>query len=216
MKTRILIVDDHQIIREGLRLLIERQEDLCVVGEAENGRQALDQVRQTAPHILLMDVGMPDLNGMEATRRIREQFPAVRVIALTMHADRQYLQEMLTAGAAGYLLKDCASEELVNALRTVRAGHTYLSPRVAGMMVEDWLRKEADTPRTLSGLSGREREVLQLLAEGRATRDIADRLRVSAKTVESHRKNLMEKLRVSSVAELTKIAIREGLTPLES
>lgn len=213
--SRVIIVDDHKIIREGLRLLVEREPDLCVVGEAENGRAAWELVRRAAPHVLLMDVGMPDMNGVEATRRIHAEFPAVRILALTMHADRQYLQEMLSAGASGYLLKDCASEELVNAIRVVVDGQTYLSPRIAGMMVDDWVQREPG-PRMLAALTPREREVLQLLAEGHSAREIADRIGVSTKTVETHRKHMMTKLGVHSVAELTRIAIREGLTPLEN
>ncbi len=212
--TRILIVDDHKIIRDGLRLLVEREPDLCVIGEADNGRDACEMVRSTVPHVLLMDVGMPEMNGMEATRRIHEEFPAIRILALTMHADRQYLQEMLRAGAAGYLLKDCASEELVKAIRIVLDGQTYLSPQVAGTIVDDWVRHEPGPP-MLASLTPREREVLQMIAEGYIARAIGARIGVSTKTVETHRKHIMTKLGARSVAELTRIAIREGVTPLE-
>lgn len=212
--SRILLVDDHQIIREGLRLLVEREPDLCVVGEADNGRDACELVRRAAPHVLLMDVGMPDMNGVEATRRIHAEFPAVRILALTMHANRQYLQEMLRAGASGYLLKDCASEELVTAIRVVLDGQTYLSPQIAGAIVEDWVGREPG-PHLLSSLTQREREVLQMLAEGHVARVIGERIGVSTKTVDTHRKHIMTKLGAQSVAELTRIAIREGLTRLE-
>lgn len=215
MGVRVLIADDHQMVREGLRSLIEHEPDMEVVGEAEDGRRAVEVARQARPDLAIMDLSMPDLNGMEATRQLLEAFPGLKVIALSMHADRRFVAEMLNAGASGYLLKDCAFEELVRAIRAVSAGQTYLSPGVAGTLVEDYLRRLAAPDRPArSALSPRQREVLQLIAEGRSTKQIAGRLRVSVKTVETHRRQIMDKLGAHSVAELTKQAIRMGLTSL--
>jgi DNA-binding NarL/FixJ family response regulator len=212
VSVRILLADDHKIVRDGLRALIERQPGLEVAGEAENGRAAVELTRQVSPDAVVMDVGMPDLNGIEATRQIVAEGAGVRVIALSMHSDRRFVTEMLRAGASGYLLKDCAFEELTQAVQVVMGGQTYLSPGIASVVVEDYVRQAGEEA---VGLTGREREVLQLLAEGRSTKQIAERLRVSAKTVETHRQKLMEKLNLRSVADLTKYAVRAGLTSLE-
>jgi len=217
MKRRILVADDHRIIREGLRALIERQEDMEVVAEAGDGREAVRLVGELSPEVVVMDIGMPDLNGIEATRQIVRESPATKIIGLSMHSDRQYVGGMLEAGASGYLLKDCAFEELVGAIRTVLANQTYLSPAIANIVVQKYVRQVPSTTQsTQAHLTPREREVLQLTAEGKSTKEIARVLHVSVKTVETHRRNIMGKLGVHSVAELTKHAIREGLTSLDT
>jgi DNA-binding NarL/FixJ family response regulator len=216
MSTRILIADDHQIVRDGLRALIERHSDLELVAEAADGRSAVDLVQEHLPDVVVMDVGMSDLNGVEATRQIRSSAPDVKVIALSMHSDRRYVSGMLAAGAAGYLLKDAAFEQLSDAIATVIAGQAYLSPEITGVVVEDYLQRAAlGTSSAPKDLSAREREVLQLLAEGLSTKQIASELQVSVKTVETHRQRIMGKLGLRSIAELTKYAVREGLTSLE-
>ncbi|WP_298266666.1 response regulator transcription factor [Geobacter sp.] len=217
MSIKVVVVDDHKIMREGLRSLLERENDLLVVGEADTGRQAIQCVSDTAPDLVLMDLSMPEMNGIEATRRIVEEFPDVRVLALSMHSDRRFIEEALAAGACGFLLKDCAFDELVVAIREVTAGRYYLSPRIAGVVVSDFLGRHG-RPQPVPAarrLTPREREVLQLVAEGKNTKEIAFALGVSVKTVETQRTQIMKKLKMGSVAELTKYAIREGLTSLD-
>jgi DNA-binding NarL/FixJ family response regulator len=216
MSTRILLVDDHKITRQGLRSLLENEQDMEVVAEAEEGRTAVRLVRELLPDVVIMDVSMPDLNGMEAARQIVAESRDVKIIALSMHSDALFVTEMLKSGASGYLLKDCAFEELARAIRTVAAEKTYLSPSISGVVVNDYvhlLSKGESVDAEV--LSSREREVLQLLAEGKSTKQIALRLHISAKTVETHRRQIMEKLDIHSVAELTKYAIRKGFTSLE-
>jgi len=215
MATTVLLADDHKIVRDGLRALLEQEDDMDVVGEAENGRDAVRLARDLKPNVIVMDISMPDLNGMEATRQVCRRCPQTRVMALSVHADRRFVTEMLKAGAAGYLLKDCAFEELVRGIRTVVDGNTYLSPRVADAVVEGHIRAPAsDAEPTGSVLTAREREVLQLLTEGHGTKQIARRLHVSTKTIDTHRQHIMDKLDIHNVAELTKYAVREGLTTL--
>ena len=217
MSLRILLADDHEIVRSGLRALIEKQTDLKVVGEAANGREAVRLARDLTPTVVVMDVSMPDLSGVEATRRILKRSPKAKVIALSMHSDRRFVVEMLRAGAQGYLLKDCAYDELVRAIRTVAGGRAYLSPRIAGVVLEDCVRSTApEAAAPAPALTAREREVLQLVAEGLTTKEIANRLHISPKTAETHRQQLMNKLNIHSVADLTKFAVREGLTSLET
>jgi two-component system response regulator NreC len=217
MVTKILIADDHQIVRQGLRFLLEKESDLNVVAEAENGRTTVRLARELNPGVIIMDVAMPDLNGIEATRQILAESPAIKVIALSMYADRRFVVNMLKAGASGYLLKDCAFEELVRAIRVVLTHKTYLSPGVTDILVKDCqMGLPMNEISAFALLTPREREVLQLMSEGNSTAKIADRLHVSIKTVESHRQQLMQKLNLRSVAELTKYAIREGLTTLET
>jgi len=212
---KILLADDHQIVREGLNAILAKHPDLKVVGEAADGRTAVRLARDLAPDVVIIDIGMPDLNGIEATRQIVAEVPGVKVIALSMHADKQFVSGMLKAGAAGYLLKYCASEELLQAIQTVRANRVYLSPDLVGLVVEDYVQQlEGRDASAFKVLTPREREVLQLLAEGRTTREIAARLHVSVKTIEVHRKQMMDKLGLQSLAELIKYAIREGLTSL--
>ena len=215
MSIKILLADDHAIMRQGLRSLIEKQPDMEVVGEAEDGRKAIELVRELVPDIVIMDITMPDLNGVEATRQITGELPKVKVIALSINSNRRFVTDMLGAGAAGYVLKECLFDELVQAIQAVAAGHSYLSSRITGIVVEDYVNRMAtvaDSP--LASLTGREREVLQLVAEGVSTKQIALKLHVSTKTVEANRRQVMEKLDIHTVAELTRYAVREGLTPL--
>ena len=218
MSIRVLLADDHKLLRQGLRTLLEEEPDITVVGEASNGRMARNLVRRLRPDVILMDVAMPDLNGIEAARQIRGLLPATRLLALSMHADKRFVAGMLKAGAAGYLLKDCDRSELLSAIRSVFAGGTYLSPEVAGSIVESYVRSpRQDEPQASPDivLSVREREILQLVSEGLSTKQIATRLGVSVKTVETHRKRVGQKLGLHSTAELTKYAIREGMTSLD-
>jgi DNA-binding NarL/FixJ family response regulator len=211
------LVDDHAIIREGLRSLLEKQTDVEVVADTDDGRKALELVRDLSPDIVIMDVTMPRLGGIEATRQITGGFPDVKVIALSIHSKRRFVADMLSAGASGYILKECLFDELVAAIRAVAAGGRYLSPRITDVVVDDYVKRlssGSDSP--LASLTSREREVLQLVAEGKSTKEIALELHVSTKTIEANRRAIMEKLDMHSVAELTKYAVREGLTALET
>ncbi|MCZ7584692.1 MAG: response regulator transcription factor [Deltaproteobacteria bacterium] len=216
MDVRILLADDHQMIREGLKVLLEREDDLEAVGEAEDGEQAVGLVDSLRPDMVIMDVVMPGVNGIEATRKIVGLQPDIKIIALSMHTEKRYVTEILKSGASGYVLKDSAFDELSRAIQVVREGKTYLSPEISGVLVEDYVRRgsSATGQPVTTPLSAREREVLQLLAEGNATKDIAEKLGVSVKTVETHRHRIMRKLGIFNVAELTKYAIREGLTDI--
>ncbi len=214
----ILLAEDHRIMREGLRNLIEKQRpDMEVVAEAADGRTAVQAVRKTRPQVVLMDIAMPGLNGIDATRQIVAEHPDVKVIALSMHADRNFIVEMFKAGAMGYLLKDCAFEELIRAINTVVANKAYLSAKLSDTMIKDYVNLfPGKNLSVFSALTNREREILQLLAEGKGTREIAAGLNVSTKTVETFRRQIMKKLDIHSVAELTKYAIRAGLTSLDA
>lgn len=215
MTVRVLLADDHKIVRDGLRTLLEKHNDISVLEEAEDGREALQLAKKLVPDVVVMDIAMPDLNGIEATRQILSENPGIRIVALSMHSDKRFVSEMLKAGASAYLLKDCAFEELITAIQTIMKGKIYLSPTIAGVVLEDYIRSDRKSePSVFSQLSDREREVLQLLAEGKSTKEVAAHLKVSIKTVETHRTNIMTKLDIHSVAELTKYAIREGLTTL--
>jgi len=209
--------DDHIITRQGLRSLLETQSDIEVVAEAQDGRTAVRLTRQLSPDIVIMDVSMPDLNGIEATHQIVSDSENIKVIALSMHSDTLYVAEMLKSGASGYLLKDCAFDELIEAIRIVITGKTYLSPAISGVVVDDYLHRLSKS--SASGadvLTDREKEVLQLMAEGKSTKQIALHLHISTKTVETHRRQIMNKLNLHSIAELTKYAIKKGLTSLET
>lgn len=217
MSIKILIADDHRIMRSGLRSLLDKELDMEVVAEAENGRMTVQLALKLSPDVVIMDITMPDLNGIEASRQILSRAPDIKVVALSMHSDEQFVVGMLNAGASGYLLKDCALGELCLAIRAVVANQKYLSPGIASIVVKDYLRKLSGAePPGSPVLTFREREVLQLVAEGKRSKDIADRLHVSVKTVETHRQQIMDKLNIRSVAELTKYAVRKGITALET
>jgi DNA-binding NarL/FixJ family response regulator len=204
-------------MREGLRTLIEKQPDLKVVEAAENGRMAVRLAQKLLPEVVVMDIGMPDLNGIEATRQILADNPKVKVIALSMHSAKRFVVEMLKAGASGYLLKDCAFEELALAIRTVITNKVYVSPSINDMMIKEYVHSLSKSELSVTFiLTPREREVLQLLAEGKTTKQIAASLKLSVKTIETYRQQVMHKLNLHSLAELTKYAIREGITSLET
>jgi DNA-binding NarL/FixJ family response regulator len=215
MKIKIVLVDDHKILREGICSLVKGFPDMEVVGEAADGRSALRLVKDLSPDVVIMDISMPDLNGIDATRRIIADHPGIKVVALSMHYDKQFVSEIFKAGASGYLLKDCAFDEMEHAIRVVMDNKTYINPQIASLVVESLVNQPAATPantQAFSLLTEREREVLQLIAEGNSTKQIASQLSVSAKTIESHRRQVMGKLNMRNVAELTKYAIREGIT----
>lgn len=220
---RVVIADDHSIVRDGLRAMLAKVDDIEVVGEAEDGRAAVEAVRQLTPDIVVMDIGMSGLNGIEATRRIVDAGSETRIVALSMHSDRQYVSEMLKAGASGYLLKDSAFDELVVALRAVSRGEVYLARAVAGVVVDDYVHHLSGGGAPAQGgaagacraLSPREAEVLGLTAEGRNTKEIAAALSLSVKTVETHRRQIMDKLGIYNVAGLVKYALRHGIASLE-
>lgn len=215
-RTKVALVDDHKIIRDGLRAILEERTEHVVVGEAADGHEAISVARAARPDVIVMDVSMRGLNGIDATRRIVEELPEIKVLGLSMNSDRRYVLAMLSAGASGYLLKDAASDELIRALDTVLTGHTYLSPAITGIVIESAVHPSGAVEAPGSALSTREREVLQLLAEGHTSKEIARRLYVAIATVETHRRRIMSRLGIHSIAELTKYAIREGLTTLDS
>lgn len=215
MSIKIILADDHKITREGLINMLESKPDMEVIGEAETGREAVELAKNLAPDVVVMDVTMPDLNGIDATRKIIARHKGIKVVGLSMHSDKRYVRGMIQAGASGYLLKDCAFEELVHAIRAVVAEQAYLSPGIANIMIEEFLRQRSQKgPPESSSLTTREREILQLIAEGLSTKQIAHRLSVSIKTVETHRRQIMDKVGAYSIAGLTKYAIKEGLTTL--
>jgi DNA-binding NarL/FixJ family response regulator len=216
MAITVLLADDHRIVREGLRALLEKHDDIQVVGEAEDGRVAVNLAKELEPDIVVMDVTMPNLNGMEAARQIISYNDQIKVIVLSMHSKGKIILQMFEAGVSGYLLKENAAQDLVKAIRVVARGDAFISQEVSGIVFKDYVdrrRKPVEDP--VSRLSPREREVVQLLSEGQSTRDIASLLCLSVKTVESHRRNVMQKLNIDSIAELTKFAIQEGITTID-
>ncbi len=215
-KVRVLIADDHQILRDGLSTMLQNVPDIEVIATTEDGRTALRLVAELTPDVVIMDVAMPGLNGIESTRQINHDFPKIKIIALSMHDDRRFVINMLKAGASGYLLKDCAFKELMKAIHVVvRTGKIYLSPGVTDVVVNNYVTGPIG-PESLvySVLTPREREVLQLVAEGKTSNQVAENLHVSVKTVETHRTQLMHKLKIKNMAELVKYAIQEGLTSI--
>jgi DNA-binding NarL/FixJ family response regulator len=216
MKVRILLADDHQIMREGLKALLGKHPSIEVAAEAENGIQTLEIARREKPDVIVMDIAMPDINGIEVTRQIKAELAEIKIIALSMHSDRRFVSEILKAGASAYVLKQAAFEDLEKAIKAVIANRTFLSADILDSVVSDYVNQlsssEYDAYRQLSD---RERQVLQLLAEGNSTKEIAYKLHVSVKTIESHRQNIMNKLGIRTLAGLTKFAVREGLTSLE-
>lgn len=218
MSIRIILADDHAILRHGLSRSFQQGEegdDFKVVGQTQDGRSTVELAKELLPDVVVMDIAMPDLNGVEATRQIARECPEVNVIGLSMHSSSKYVREMFRAGAKGYLLKDCPFEELTQAIRLVVEGKTYVSPSVSHTVVEDYISKPEHPKSAFRVLSQREREVLQLLAEGNTTKQVARQLYISPKTVEAHRLRIMNKLQIDNLAKLTKYALQEGLTPLE-
>lgn len=209
---RVLLADDHRILREGIRALIDDPEDMQVVGEAEDGLETVKKVAKLQPDVVVMDIAMPLLNGLEATRQIRRDFPQVKVLILTMHDNEEYIRQVLAAGALGYVLKDAAARDLLGAIRTVNQGEAVLSPAITRLVIEDYLRWGDIRPEdTTDGLTAREREVLQLIAEGYTNKEIAGIMSLSVKTVQSHRTNLMNKLDLHDRGELIKYAIQKKI-----
>lgn len=216
MATRVLLAEDHELVRSGIRSLLEASKEVQVVGEAGNGRQAVELATQLKPDLVLMDLAMNDLNGIDATRQLTAQESKANVIILSMHGDEQYIYEALKAGAKGYVLKSSAFKELIAGIQEVCAGRTYVSPSLSNVVVNDYVRraKSAHAPNELDKLTTREREVLQLIAEGNSSAEVAQMLYISGRTVDTHRHNIMEKLEIHSIAGLTKFAIRTGLCQL--
>lgn len=211
---RLMLVDDHEIVRAGLRIMLESEPDLEIVAEAESGEEALELVGEFNPEVVVMDVSLPGMGGAEATRALRERYPEIPILALTIHEDERYFFQMLDAGAAGYLPKRAAPTDLVHAIHTVHQGHVYLYPSLATALVGDYLQRaetDSEEQRSFDELTPRQREVLTLVAEGLSNADIAERLEISAKTVARHRENIMARLNLHSRTELVKYAIRKGL-----
>ena len=212
---KILIADDHGIVRQGLKSLVEHQPGIEVIGEAEDGRVAVELAKELYPDVIIMDISMPSLNGMEATRLILQENKAIKVIALSMHADKHIVIEALEAGASAYVLKSYLFDELIKALETVAQNKCYLSPRITNVVIDDYVLKTKKIEPAEPKLTSRERQIVQLIAEGKTIKEIARTLYISPKTADSNRRQIMKKLNISSVAELTKYAVREGLTSLE-
>lgn len=215
MSISVFIADDHAIIRDGLRLLLEAQPDIKVVGDAADGRQTVYQVQQICPDVVIMDIAMPELNGIEATLHIRQSCPSTQVVILSIYATAEHIFRALQAGALGYILKESAAIEVVNAVRAVHAGHRYLCKKIDEIMVDNYIsrRRVSEIKSPIESLSPREREILQLVVEGKASAEIASILSLSPKTVETYRSRLMQKLKVNDIPSLVKFAIQHGLTP---
>ena len=217
MSITVFLADDHAVVRDGLRALLEAQPDIRVIGDAADGRETVRRVAQFCPDVAILDIAMPELNGIEAAREIGRVCPATQLIVLSMHSTTEHIVRALQAGVRGYLLKESAGIEVVNAVRAVHAGQRYLSPKISDKIVDDYVRQRqaAQAPDPLAHLSSREREVLQLVAEGKSSAEIADILSLSLKTVETYRSRLMHKLDISDLPGLVRFAIQHGLTPLE-
>ena len=216
MSTRILLVDNHRVVIEGLRAMLEQEKDMEVVGMAENGRVALSMIRELSPDVVLLDIAMSDLNGIEAAAQITHDHPTVKVVALSMYTEGRHVRAMLEAGAHGYVTKETAATELLRAIRKVTRGLKFLSSDVTEAVVDGFVSRVVEDNSAMARLGGREREVLQLIAEGLTSGEIAARLHLSVNTVDTHRRNIMKKLDLHSVADLTKYAIREGLTSVDN
>ena len=211
---RVLLADDHAVVRDGLRVLLEQQDDIEVVGSAANGREVVRQARQLHPDVIVMDIAMPELNGIEATLQVRDACPGTQVLILSMHSTTEHIFRALQAGARGYLLKDSAGTELVEAVRAVHAGARYMSQKIATAVVDDYIA-ERHRASPLEALSRRERQILQLIAEGKSSAEVAAMLFLSRKTVETYRSRMMDKLGIGDLPNLVRFAIQHGLTPLD-
>lgn len=215
MTFKVLLADDHEIMRNGLRSLLEKMPDIEVVAEASNGRKTIELTKKLNPDIVILDISMPELNGVEAARQIKKIDSAIKIVILSVHSDKRYVKEMLKIGVDGYLLKDNAFQDLIDAIETITANKKYLCPLITERVIREYVNHESiETDSIFGTLTVREREVLQLLAEGRSTKEIAADISVSVKTVETHRKNVMNKLKIDNVPDLVKYAIREGITEL--
>jgi DNA-binding NarL/FixJ family response regulator len=216
-KATVLLVDDHTVVRQGLKALFADEPDIEIIGEAENGREAMARIEELHPNLVLMDISMPGLNGIEATRQIRQSHPEIKVVVLSMYANEEYVFQVLRAGASGYVLKQADSVEVLAAIRAALSGGSFLSPPISRAVIDDYIRRAEARgwASDLDLLTAREREVLQLLAEGRSNREIAGQLNISIKTVETHRSNMMNKLNVKSKTELVKYALRKGWARLD-
>jgi DNA-binding NarL/FixJ family response regulator len=217
-KIKVVVADDHTLVRKGLCAILEGESEIEVVGEAEDGREAIRKVEQLEPDVVLLDITMPILNGLEATRQLKKRFPKLKILILTMHDNEEYVFETLRAGASGYLVKRSAPNELISAIKAVYREGSFLSPAISKRVIDEYVRvgpKKVKADEEFGKLTEREREILQLIAEGRANREIAELLHISIKTVESHRSHIMEKLNLRNIAELTQYAIRKGLISLQ-
>ncbi len=216
MTIKIIVADDHTLMREALCSKLDTRSELEIIAQADNGREAIGLCQKHIPDVIVMDVSMPGLNGIEATRRIHNNNPNIKIIALSMHSEQKFVVDMLKAGAAGYLNKACRFEELVEAIKIIMSGEIYLDRSIGTKVVRDYLCTKSQNEDGSENLTGREREVLQLIAEGKSSKGIAYSLKISENTIVSHRQKIMNKLNIRSIAELTKYAIREGITPLEA
>jgi len=215
MPIKIIIADDHRLFREGLVNLLSDSKDIEILAQAENGADVIVKAKELNPDVIIMDIGMPVLNGVEATGRLLKELPGIKVIALSMHSDKQYIKGMLEAGASGYLFKNCAYDELIEAIHTVNVGKKYLSDKITEIMIQDYLGKEESIPETDSELTERESEILKLIAEGASTSEISELLFVSVKTIGTHKQHLLEKLNLKTSTDLVKYAIKKGIISLD-
>jgi two-component system response regulator NreC len=215
-KIRVVVADDHTILRQGIKALLDNQEEIEVVGEAKDGREAIKAIEELSPDVILMDIAMPGLNGLEATRRIKKKFPMTKVVVLTMHTNEEYIFQILNAGADGYLVKETAFQDLISAINSVHRGEAFMSPSISKKVMTDYIqRAQGEEKVGFDTLTTREREILQLVAEGNANKKIAEALFISPKTVETHRAHIMDKLNIHDRAGLIKYAIRKGMINLD-
>lgn len=215
MTTKVLIADDHQLFREGLVNLLSSAPDIEVIAEAEDGKEATEKAKQLKPDVLLIDIGMPHMNGIEATRILKKDMPELKIIAVSMHSDRQFVKGILEAGADGYLLKNCTYRQLIDAIQSVNSGKKYLSDDITEMIIKGYLDPSETEAETYTELSEREMEILKLYAEGKSTREISEKLFISVKTVGTHKQHILEKLGLKTNADMVKYAIKEGLIQLQ-